>query len=89
MTYNEQLEEWIKGNSVHLEQCVPDFSCCCKEIVTSVEDKKLFYEAHQIKNQDVIDMFLIRFLGGAMSKMTTKRIYISGEQDILDKAERN
>lgn len=44
---NNQLEEWVKGNSIHNsmdEECCPDFSCCSPELLQPLEIRKTFKE---------------------------------------------
>jgi len=62
MTPQEQLDEWVKGNSIHNEErneCCPDFSCCCPDLLVSEEDRKLFSNG----NDKVREFLMMEFLG--------------------------
>jgi len=92
MTSIEQLESWVAGKSIHnieRDECCPDFSCCCSEINTPIEDRKLFLEATLIKDHSVIDAMLMGFLNNAIGFMTNKKVYIAGQQDIIEMANKN
>ena len=68
MTPIEQLEEWVKGSSIHNEErdeCCPDFSCCNKMVETPVEAKQRFVKAFQENDGYVINQMLMFFLGNA------------------------
>ena len=62
----EQLDEWVKGNSIHYKSgCVPDLSCCVLGIETPLHERKRFVEA--VKNdeativKEMLQTFFIRF----------------------------
>ena len=43
MTSDEQLAEWVKGNSIHnqdRDECCPDFSCCDNELLAPEDERK-------------------------------------------------
>jgi hypothetical protein len=53
MTPDEQLDLWLRGESVHnptTDECCPDFSCCCPDLKQSDEDRARYY-AH-IKDRE-------------------------------------
>ena len=67
MTQEEQLNEWIKGNSIHndeYDECVPDFSCCETNIQTPQHAKERFVKAYKEKDSETIEKMLTMFLGG-------------------------
>jgi len=83
---NEQLEQWLKGNSVHntkIDECCPDFSCCNRKMSTSIEVKERFVKAIKEKDDKTKTEMLGMFLGQAISTMD-KKVYIAG----LEVAER-
>jgi len=62
----DQLNEWLKGNSIHYKAgCVPDLSCCVSGIETPFHEKERFVKA--VKNNEVevvremMNTFLVRF----------------------------
>ena len=63
MTHDEQLELWAAGQSVHAEQCCPDFSCCKAELAQPIEIRRAFVAASGSERMT----FLGAFLGAAMS----------------------
>ena len=77
MTYIEQLESWQQGVPVHAEQCCPDFSCCCPELLAPKEMRDVFVAAYKAGKEDVTTRFLVTFLGNAFSY---KEIYIAGQE---------
>jgi hypothetical protein len=85
MTNLEQLEEWVKGNSVHNSehgQCCPDFSCCVKEITTSVGEKLVFLDAFKQGDTDATDGMLMMFLSQLLTvKFPDKDVHVAGFQN--------
>jgi len=85
MKIEQQLSEWVRGNSIHDDernQCCPDFSCCNREINTPTEERELFAELH-INNQEAErEKMLMMFLGRAISTIKpSKKVYIAGGKD--------
>lgn len=82
MTHHEQLQEWVKGNSVHNEttgECCPDFSCCVPELAIPVEQRILFQKADDKLRMEMLGIFL----GAAIAKYfeekgQDKKVYIAG-----------
>lgn len=75
MTFDEQLERWIAGESVHndsRDECCPDFSCCKPELLAPMEVRKTFKDANE---EDRMQM-LMMFLGGAFEG---ENIHIVGD----------
>jgi hypothetical protein len=67
MTCQEQLDEWVKGNSIHdveRGECCPDFSCCRPELLASQVERLTFNEHPELR-----DRMLMKFLGAALKKM--------------------
>lgn len=86
MTHIEQLELWLKGESIHNKdkgECCPDFSCCNKKMKTDHKIRKLFYDAYHRKDYKIVDTLLIGFLSDALSTLNVKKkIYVAGQGDI-------
>ena len=76
MTTIEQLDKWVDGESIHTDKCVPDFSCCVKFISTSKFDKELFRDAFAVKNWEVVNFYLGKFLADVLSGMTGQEVNI-------------
>lgn len=65
MTSDEQLDEWVKGNSLHnteRDECCPDFSCCQKHYKASPEERMLFRDRSELR-----DKMLMGFLEAAIA----------------------
>ena len=79
MTYQEQLENWVAGKSVHTDDgiCCPDFSCCCPENAASQEERDAFLKAHGAGDEATMNALLFGFLSSAVSRMG-KQAYITG-----------
>jgi hypothetical protein len=83
MTYVEQLQLWVDGNSVHDsdetgKQCCPDFSCCRPELKAPKEERELFQRLYLLEKHSEYERMLMMFLGRALSLLTSKKIYIAG-----------
>ena len=81
MTVNEQLLQWVKGNSVHNEErneCVPDFSCCNPAINTPIETRELFMEAYLNDDEEQRQRMLMTFLGQSLATVSDKKVHITG-----------
>lgn len=62
MTYEEQIMQWAGGVSIHVDgQCCPDFSCCQDKYCASPEERVLFRDRRELRDQ-----MLIGFLGAAL-----------------------
>jgi len=75
-----QLNEWVKGNSVHNkvdDEFCPAFSCCNKDMNTSAEAKERFYLAVKTDDERTKNEMLGMFLGQAMATMG-KNVYVAG-----------
>ena len=73
MTPDEQLAEWVKGNSIHnpdRDECCPDFSCCDHSLLASEEDRKAFADGDQV----VRDKLLAKFLSNMLRLSNTTAI---------------
>lgn len=80
MTCREQLDEWVKGNSIHnkdRDECCPDFSCCRPELLASEIERRTFRNG----DEKVRTEMLMMFLGAALAKMNVQA-YIAGEAEI-------
>jgi hypothetical protein len=63
ITYQEQLDRWAAGESVHREGgCCPDFSCCKPELGAAPEVRQAFV----CGSEDVRMGFLGTFLQAAV-----------------------
>ena len=75
MTSDEQMDEWVKGNSLHnteRDECCPDFSCCQKHYRASEGERRLFRDRPELR-----DKMLMGFLGAVISKYG-KDVYVVG-----------
>lgn len=73
MTPDRQLELWCEGKSVHNEErdeCCPDFSCCDHKIDTPIEQRILFRDRPELR-----DEMLLMFLAQSFSSMN---VHIAG-----------
>ena len=54
MTNDEQLEKWVAGISEHnqkVDQCCPDFSCCKPELLWPKEQRELFRDRPELRDE--------------------------------------
>jgi len=61
MTLDEQLKEWVKGNSLHMtdpEMCCPDFSCCESDLLASEEERNIYLSGNDEIRINMLMMFL-------------------------------
>jgi len=75
---NQQLDEWVKGNSVHndeRDECCPDFSCC-NDVKTPRATRERFAKAYHDGDQETVDQMLLMFLGGAFAG---EKVHIAGD----------
>lgn len=81
MTADEQLAEWVKGNSQcpnDRDECCPDFSCCQPELLADEATRIAFADA----TEETRFSMLGGFLGAAMEKAAEgKNVYIAGVDD--------
>jgi len=81
---NYQLEEWVRGNSIHNtidDECCPDFSCCNKDMNTPIVDRKVFKALHDKEDdkqaQETKMGMLYGFLGTAIANyVPNKKVHI-------------
>ncbi len=78
MTTDEQLAEWVKGNSIHnhtRDECCPDFSCCEPSLLADQKTRQVFVDGdYKVRYQ-----MLMMFLSVGCSAMTgSKEIYVAG-----------
>ena len=84
MTYDEQLAEWLKGNSIHnddTESCCPDFSCCLPDLLVDQQTRQAFVNANEELRMSMLGMFF----GKAIEQMTKgdgKKVYVVGADDL-------
>jgi hypothetical protein len=85
MTSDEQLAEWVKGNSIHRgergspdSECCPDFSCCEPSLLAPKHERQAFAKADEaIRHQ-----MLMGFLGRMIDALPEKpRVYIVGDAE--------
>jgi len=84
---NEQLYEWVKGNSIHndeTEECCPDFSCCNKNVSTPKDVRERFAKAYYEGDEETKMQMLGMFLGNAISTMSEKKVYIAGDTPSIE-----
>jgi len=71
-----QLEQWVLGNPIHMEECCPDFSCCNGKIAPK-EVRERFSKAVKENDEKTRMEMLGMFLGKAM-QMLGKNVYVAG-----------
>jgi hypothetical protein len=67
MTCDEQLERWVRGESIHnptRDECCPDFSCCRPELQADQNTREAFKRANQAGRNAMLGMFLGGLLSG-------------------------
>ena len=83
MTNQEQLEKWVAGESIHnhdLDQCCPDFSCCCKDILAPVHERINFKKAFMAKDEKTIFLMLGTFLQRMAIHESKSDVYLAGQE---------
>lgn len=78
MTREEQLKEWVEGNSIHNEEndvCCPDFSCCEPKLLASRAEREAFAKAYKEGDERTVDNMLMMFLGAMLPGA-----YIAGDE---------
>ncbi len=82
MTPEEQLEQWVKGISVHnptRDECCPDFSCCRPNLMAPEEQRRRFAE-HPEQRGAMLGMFLGAML--ADSKLDDRAQVVGDTQGV-------
>ena len=78
MTSDEQLAEWVKGNSLcpnDKGECCADFSCCVPELLADIKTREVFAAATDEKRKSMLGMFL----GAAIGSMgKSNKVYLAG-----------
>ncbi len=84
MTPEEQLIQWVKGNSVHNGktktdgECCPDFSCCGSQIVNR-DVREAFLIAHLRGDEKTTSSMCLAFLSGILaSKVLRDKVFLCG-----------
>ena len=80
----EQLERWVKGDSIHRSikgikggECCPDFSCCKQELLAPERLRKEFLENKESRRKLLMG-FLGQLLSNAKDKsLQGKKIYLT------------
>jgi len=75
----DQLNEWVKGNSVHndeRDECCPDFSCC-NGVTTPPDVRERFTKAFRDDDEETVMQMLGMFLGNAFANEEVK-VHIAG-----------
>lgn len=80
MSYDEQVERWVNGESVHksdTDECCPDFSCCQPQLLAEKKIRVLF----QGSDKEVRNGLLMGFLGACILSVLegeSEKVYIAG-----------
>ena len=77
-TSGEQLAEWVKGNSLHGEQCCPDFSCCQDHYKAPRNVREKFAAANEEDRMKFLSMFLAKAFA---AYSTDAELHIVGNED--------
>lgn len=76
MSPNEQLIAWVAGEPIHnvaRDECCPDFSCCRPELLWPEEQRQLFADRPELR-----DDMLMMALGAALSGA---QVHIAGSTE--------
>lgn len=76
MTSDEQLERWVKGDSVHnidRDECCPDFSCCQNHYKATDDERRLFRDRPELRYE-----MLMGFLSGAFANWN---VHVAGYKE--------
>jgi len=82
MTPDEQLAEWVKGNSIHNDttgECCPDFSCCQPKLGIPIEQRLLFQRSGQRVRYEMLGMFLGAAIAG-LTEGKEMKVYIAEDE---------
>lgn len=93
-----QLDQWVIGDSIHNnidDECCPDFSCCSPELLQPKEIRETFKGVCKKADQEGFNpanhpwydtkiSMLMQFLSTATPAFTDKKVYIAGEELILN-----
>ena len=82
MDADEQVRKWVAGESVHADQCCPDFSCCRPEFQAPQEERDRFGVAHFKGDEKTTFELLGVFLSRAMRIHSEKKIHIAGQSPL-------
>ena len=85
MSPDDQLKEWVKGNSIHNGatpsdgECCPDFSCCHPSMLAPEKARVAFQNADEESRWDMLGMFL----GGGVAEMKPEvKCHIVGDAPV-------
>ena len=76
MTSDEQLNEWVNGNSIHnheRDECCPDFSCCQSHYKANESERTLFRDRPELRHE-----MLMGFLSAALNVRADANIHVAG-----------
>lgn len=82
MTPEEQVDLWVRGESVHNTlgpgggECCPDFSCCKPELLAPEAVRRRFKEAGKKERYQMLMEFL-----AALVEDHKKKVHIAGQVD--------
>jgi hypothetical protein len=82
MTYDEQLQAWLRGESLcpnENGECCPDFSCCQSAFKATKQEREQFVAAHAAGDDETIYAMLLGFLGNALARYSSK-VHIAGQE---------
>lgn len=80
MTQLEQLERWLAGESVHVDDvCVPDFSCCTPELRADKATRQAYADAFRIGDNGTCLRLLCAFINAAaVHEGLNVRLHVNG-----------
>lgn len=87
MDSKDQLEKWLKGESIHnkkSDECCPDFSCCIPSLLAPEEERKKFATAYYNNDEENMYSMLLDFLEKMIANHTELKdanIHIAREED--------
>jgi hypothetical protein len=87
MTPEEQLKQWLNGESIHntdRDECCPDFSCCRPEFMAPKEERERFAKASLEGDERTTNAMLCEFLSRAMRIEFGDKVYVSKPREVED-----
>jgi hypothetical protein len=93
-TYKErcdnQLKEWAKGNAIHNNvdnECCPDFSCCCPELLSTKEDRYKFVSYGRKKREPMLWEMLSKLTKAKKLGLNENGVFIADGKTEIKEAE--
>lgn len=78
---DRQVRRWVEGIPLHnsiRNECTPDFSCCCPDLLGSQEYRNAFSRAHFEGDEQTRSQMLMGSLTG-LAEREEQKIHIAGD----------